>query len=91
MTAFWGYIKREPVVAMAILKFLIVIGGSFGLTLNTEQRVEMIALAGAILGTGAGITRSQVSPTATMPIAAKISIDAKEQADEAEAKKADGE
>ena len=87
MKAVWSYIKREPVMAMAILNCLIGTAASFGFTLTIEQRVQIVGLAAAILGVGGGIVRAQVSPVATMPIAAKVSIDAQEKADEAKAEK----
>jgi len=85
--AVWSYIKREPVMAMAILNCLIGTAASFGFTLTIEQRVQIVGLAAAILGVGGGIVRAQVSPVATMPIAAKVAVDKQEKEEAAAEKK----
>lgn len=91
MRAFFGYLKREPVMAMAVLNALFVVGASFGAKLTNEQVASISGLAAIILGVGGGIVRAQVSPVATMPIAAKVAVDAQEKADAAADKTADGE
>ena len=83
MKAFFAYIKREPVMAMALLNALIVLAGAFGAQLTTQQISAIGGLAAVILGVGGSVVRAQVSPIATMPTDAKASIDAQEKADEA--------
>lgn len=83
MKAVFAYLKKEPVMAMAVLNATIVLVVSFGAKLSTQQIAAVTGFAGAILGIGGGIVRAQVSPVATMPIDAKISIDKQEKADEA--------
>jgi uncharacterized membrane protein len=85
--AFFGFCKREPVMCMAVLNAVIVLGAAFGAKLTTEQVAAISGLAAVILGVGGGIVRGAVSPIATMPAAAKASIDKQEKAEEA---KADG-
>lgn len=85
MRAISQWYKREPVRAMGILKTFFLLGVSFAVHLTLEQRALLITLGGLIFGASGEITRSQVSPIATMPIAAKVSIDAQEKADEAKA------
>ncbi len=82
MKTFWRYIKAEPVLAMSALNALFVVAASFGAKLTVEQIASISGLAAVILGVGGGIVRAQVSPLATMPTAAKASIDKQEKAEE---------
>lgn len=81
MKAFFLYVKREPVVAMNVLNAAIVLAVAFGAHLTMQQISGIGGFAAAILALGGGVVRAQVSPIATMPIAAKISIDQQEKAD----------
>jgi hypothetical protein len=86
MRALSQWYKREPVRAMQILKTLFLFAISFAVHLTIEQRAMLITLGGLIFGASGEITRSQVSPIATMPIAAKVSIDAQEKAEDQQAR-----
>lgn len=83
MKAFFLYVKREPVMAMAVLNAAIVLAVSFGAKLSMQQIGAIGGFAAAILGVGGGVVRAQVAPIATMPMAAKVSIDKQEKAEDA--------
>ena len=87
MRALTQWYKKEPVRAMGILKTLIALAVSFGFHLTAEQRAEIVTLAGLIFMSSGEITRSQVSPVATMPIAAKVAVDQQEKDETAAAEK----
>ncbi len=83
MKAFAKFIREEPVRSMAILNALIVASVAFGAKLSWQQIGAITALAGAILGTGSQITRSQVAPIAKLSDAAATEVRQQEKADEA--------
>ena len=63
MHSIWNLWGRNPAMVLALVGAVISLGVAFGLELTAEQTGAILALVQIILGL---ITRSQVTPTATL-------------------------
>lgn len=83
MKAFFAYIRREPVMSMAVLQATIVLAVSFGAKLSAQQIAAVTGFASAVLGISGGIVRGAVQPISKMEPQQAAQVIEQQQAEDA--------